>query len=143
MKGKGENYTMKTRPKNAKSAALIFVGVFAIMALFYFLGIGPVRSAMRIGYIGNEGWRSWSASYELLSGSLQHTIHPNASSDTMHIDVTTKSGSISIEVKSTDGTVVFFEKNIGSDSFDIKISEKVTVLIKAQMHKGSFNISSE
>lgn len=132
---------MKIKPKNVRSAILIVVIVFALLAAAHFLGIGTTRSAIRIGYVGNEGWREWSASYTLLDGSLRHTLRPRSSDTVLYVDVKTVSGTISIEIKDAEGKIIFQQEDIGTNSFDIEITGKVFVIVKADEHKGSFSFS--
>ena len=131
---------MKYKPKSLKSAIILVVIVVAFILLLSYLGIGTLRNATRIGYVGNDGWSSWSASYTLLDGRLQHTIRPET--DTLHVDVETESGTISIEMKDEDGNIIFSESNIETSSFEVNVSGKVVIIIKASRHKGSFDISS-
>lgn len=131
---------MKDKPKSLKSTIVFAVIVVAAISLFSYLGIGTLRSATRIGYVGNDGWSSWSASYTLLDGRLQHTIRPET--DTLHIEVQTESGTISIEMKDADGNIIFFKNNIETSSFEVEVSGKVIIKIEADHHKGSFDISS-
>lgn len=133
---------MKFKPKSLKSTLLIIVIVVALIAAANFLGIGTMRSATRIGYAGNDGWRSWSASYTLLDGTLKHTIRPKSTQETLHIEVVTESGNISIEIKDASGNIIFDEDDIETTTFDIEISGKVVVRIGADNHKGSFNIEA-
>lgn len=65
---------MKYKSKSLKSTVLIIVIVVALIAAANFLGIGTMRSATRIGYVGTDGLRSWTASYSMLDGKLKHTI---------------------------------------------------------------------
>lgn len=129
---------MKYKPTSKK--ATIIIVVIAIIAIVAAKGLGfaTTRSATRIGYSGNEGWSSWSGAYISLDGTMQKSIHPK--DDTLHIEVTTESGMISIEIKDADGNIVFGEENIGTDSFDVKVSGKVIVKINADNHKGEFSI---
>lgn len=46
---------MKYKPKNLKSTVLIIVIVVALIVAANFLGIGTMRSATRIGYVGTDG----------------------------------------------------------------------------------------
>ena len=129
---------MKIKTKSVKSTILIVVVVLALIAASRFFGIGTLRSATRTGYIGNEGWRTWSGSYTLLDGNMTHTIRPEG--DTLAVTVETKSGTISIEMKDADGNVIFDEDNIGTETFNVDVPGKVIVRIDADNHKGSFNI---
>ncbi len=131
---------MKYKPKSLTSALIFIVIVVAFILLLNYLGIGTLRSATRRGYVGKEGWSSWSASYTLLDGRLQHTIRPET--DTLHVDVETESGTISMEMKDADGNVIFSESNIETSSFQVSVPEKVDIVVKASRHKGSFSISS-
>lgn len=130
---------MKYKPKSLKSTILSIVIAVAAVFLLSNLGIGTLRSATRIGYVGNEGWSSWSARYTLLDGWLQRTIHPKA--DTLYVEVETESGTISIEMKDVHGNIIFSESNIGTSSFEIEVLGKVVIKIEADHHKGSFDIS--
>lgn len=130
---------MRYKPKNIKSAVLIIVIVLALIAASYFFGFGTLRSATRIGYVGNEGLQSWSGRYALLSGTMRHTLRPDG--DTLTVAVETQSGEISIEIKDAEGKLLFDEDNIGTETFDVAVSGKAVVLIEADSHKGSFDIS--
>ena len=130
---------MKYTPKSLKSTILSIVIAVAAVFLLSNLGIGTLRSATRIGYVGNEGWSSWSARYTLLDGWLQRTIHPKT--DTLHIEVKTESGTISIQIKDVDGNIIFFETDIETSSFEVEVPDKVVIRVEADHHKGSFDIS--
>ena len=130
---------MKVRPKSIKATVFIIaIAVIAMIAAKFF-GFSSTRSATRIGYIGNEGSSSWSGSYIKLDGTMEKTIFPDGNA--LSIAVKTESGSISIEIKDTDNNVIFDKDNIGTETFQTAVSGRVTVTIKADDHKGSFNIS--
>lgn len=133
---------MKYKPKSLKLTVLIIVIVVAWIAVANFLGIGTMRSAACIGYVGNDGLRSWTARYSMLDGKLKHTIRPKDTQGTIHVEVVTESGSISIEMKEADGNVIFDEDDIATSSFDVNISGKVVIRIEADKHKGSFSIEA-
>ena len=132
---------MKYKPKSPKSAVIFVVIVVAVIILLSSLGIGTLRSGIRVGYVGHGSSNSWSASYFWLLGRLQRTIYPEM--DTLHVEVKTESGTISIEMKDADGNVIFSENNIGTSSFDVNVSGKVVIKIEADQHKGGFDISSQ
>lgn len=115
---------------------------FAVILLLSLLaltgGFGSTRSAVRIGYVGSEGWSNWSGRYASLSGTMKKTIHPKE--DVLHIEAKTNSGAISIEIWDADGNIVFDERDIGTASFDIDVSTKLVVKITAEKHSGSFLI---
>ena len=131
---------MKYQPKSPKAAILFVVIIIAAIFLLSSLGIGTLRSGIRVGYVGHDSLSNWSASYFWLLGRLQHTIYPET--DTLHVEVKTESGTISIEMKDADGNVIFSENNIGTSSFEVKVSGKVVIKIEADQHKGGFGISS-
>ena len=85
---------------------------------FNLLGVGTVRSATRMGYVTNEGRSNWSASYTLLDGTMRRTVYPSKPTEPIHVEVVTSNGSISIEMRDTDGNTIFAEDNIGTASFD-------------------------
>lgn len=133
---------MKYRTKSLKSTILIVLVIVALIAAANIFGIGTMSSATKIGYIGNAGWRNWSASYTMLNGKMKHTIRPEDTQKTLHIEVITEGGSISIKITDTDGNTIFDESNIESSNFDVDVSGKVVVHINANNHKGSFSIES-
>ncbi len=134
---------MRYRPKSLKGVLLIVAAVVVLVVAANFFGIGTMRSATRVGYVGNAGWRSWSASYMLLNGTMKHTIHPKNAPETLLVEVETKSGSISIEIVDVDGNVIFSQDHVETSSYDVTISGKVVVRIEADGHKGSFCIKAK
>lgn len=133
---------MKVKPQNAKTT-LIIVGVALLLAIYaHFNGFASTRTATRVGYVGNEGAKSWSATYTLLDGTMQRTLNLGSSS-TLHIEAKTESGKISFKIKDKDGKLIFSKDDVGNDSYDVTTNGKTTVIITADNHKGSFNISCE
>ena len=126
------------RFRNNIVAVIIIIMLFVALT---FSGIGTVRSATHIGYVSNESRSCWSARYNLLDGSMRRTLYLPQSTEPIHVEVVTSNGSISIEMRDTDGNTIFAEDNIGTASFDVEVSGKVVVHIVADHHKGSFQIS--
>jgi len=134
---------MKYKPKSIKSAILIVVVVLVLIFAARFFGIGTTRSAMRIGYIGNDGsQREWSASYLLLSGSLEHTIRPESNPGKLYFEIKTSSGIISVVVQDKSGNTVFEKENLETSTFEVEVPGEVRVCIKADGHRGSFKIKT-
>jgi hypothetical protein len=133
---------MKYKAKSLKSTILIVIIIVALIVVANFFGIGTMRSATRVGYVGNDRWRSWSASYTMLDGKLKHTIRPEDTQKTLHVKIVTEGGGISIEMKDAGGNVIFDEDNIETSNFDVNVSGKVVVSIEADKHKGSFDIEA-
>lgn len=130
---------MKYKPKNTKTTIIIVIIAVIAAVIARWSGFASTRTATRVGYTGHEGWRSWSGSYIFLDGTMQKSIHPK--DDVLHVEVETEAGTISIEIKDADGNVIFDESDIGTASFNVDVSGKVTVKIVADNHKGSFSIA--
>ena len=113
--------------------AIAAAGIAAIWA-----GTVSTRSAVRIGYVGSETRSNWTGRYASLDGTMRKTIHPQG--DQLHIEVETKSGTISMEVRDADGELLFDGDDMETGAFDVPVSGKVTVLIEADHHQGSFRI---
>lgn len=130
---------MKAKFKN-RTAVIIIVAVLIVVfiGLKYF-GFASTRSGTRIGFTEHVGLHDWSASYSLLNGSMEKAIFPN--DDALDISVETISGTFSILIRNTDG-IVFEKENIENESFSIPVSGRVVVRIKANNHKGNFEVSS-
>lgn len=133
---------VKHKPNSLKTAILIALIVMACIAAANFLGIGTMRCAIRIGYIEHAGWRNWSASYTMLDGKMKHTIRPEDTQKTLHIEVVTEDGNISVEITDKEGNVILDEDNIETATYDVGVSGKVVVRIQADKHKGSFSIEA-
>lgn len=131
---------MNTKPRSTKQLILIVVIVATLIVVTRLMGIGTFRSATTIGYVEKGGWRDWSASYTLLNGTLQHTLRPDASDDLLEIDVETQSGSIALEVKNKNGNLIFREENMETKKISVKATEKISVTVRANGHKGSFHL---
>lgn len=129
---------MRLRFRNNIATVIIVLMMFFA---FNLSGVGTVRSATRMGYVKNESHSNWSASYTLLDGTMRRTVYPSKPAEPIHVEVVTSNGSISIEMRDTDGNTIFAEDNIGTASFDVEVSGKVVVHIVADHHKGSFQIS--
>lgn len=133
---------MKYKPKNWKQIVAIIVIVVVALYVTDYLGIGTNRTGSRIAYVSNNGWRDWTASYMLLNGTLDHTIHPKTTPETYHIDVETEAGRISIIIEDEDENIIFSEYDIGTASFSLEVTGKFVVHITADNHKGSFSITT-
>lgn len=129
------------KPKNAKEAILLILAIVAISLIAtYSTGIAHSRSALRIGYIGNNGWSSWSGQYVLLDGKMRRTLHLGESSKNITVETQTVSGTLSIEIKDKTGNVIFSQNNMGSASHSLSTEGDIVITIDANQHKGSFAI---
>lgn len=116
--------------------AIAAAGIAAIWA-----GTVSTRSAVRIGYIGSETRSNWTGRYASLDGTMRKTIHSQG--DQLHIEVETKSGTISMEVRDADGALLFDGDHMETGAFDVPAPGKVTVYIEADHHQGSFRIDGQ
>ena len=131
---------MKYKLKSKASILIILIIVAATVLIAVKLGgFSSTRSAVRIGSFGSEGRSNWSGNYAMLDGIMQKTIYPDG--DILNLSVKTESGTISIEIKNADGDILFQENQIGTETFEIQVTGKVTVRIEAEKHKGSFDIA--
>ncbi len=117
---------------------IVFLIIFGGIFLAKTLGFESTRSATRIGYVGNEGYSSWTGRYSFLDGTMKKSIHPKT--DVLHIEVRTDAGIISIEIQDADGNIIFDEYDMGTASYDVPVSGKVVVRMIADSHKGSFSL---
>lgn len=129
---------MRYRPKDQKTTVLIIV--IAIVAVFIAkeMGFASTRSATRILYSSTERKYNWTASYAMLDGTMQKTVHTVEGNLEIHVE--TETGTIGIEVRDAAGNVRFRQEKIGTESFEISDIEKCVVRIEAQRHKGRFEI---
>lgn len=131
---------MKYKPKSkAAGIVILIIAAAAVILAVQWGGFSSTRSALRVGYFGNEGRSNWSGSYAMLDGTMQKTIYPGG--DTLNLSVKTQSGTISIEIKNTDGDILFQENQIGTETFQLQVTGKVTVRIEAEKHIGSFDVN--
>lgn len=125
------------KPKDKKFVVIIVVIALVVFVAIYGFGMGTIRHASRVGFIQKAGWNDWSASYTSLDGYLQRTIRPE--DDTLLVEIETQSGTISIEMKDSDGNVIFSESDIKTSSFEIDVPGKVIIRVDAENHKGGFS----
>lgn len=133
---------MKHKSKSLKKALLVVCIVAALMLAANYFGIGAMRSASCIGYTGHDGWRNWSASYTRLDGKMKHTIRPKDNQKTLHVEVVTEEGSLSMKIKDAKGNILFEKEQIETSEFDVKAEGKAVVSIEAKGHKGSFLVEA-
>lgn len=133
---------MKHKSKSLKKALFIVCIVAVLMLAANYFGIGTMRSASCIGYTGHDGWRNWSASYTRLDGKMKHTIRPKDNQKTLHVEVVTEEGSLSMKIKDAKGNLLFEGKQIETSEFDVKAEGKAVVSIEAKGHKGSFLVEA-
>lgn len=134
---------MRLKAKGIKSLIFIVLAVIIFIVAASYFGIGTTRIGFSgYGYREHIDDQHFSASYNLMSGRIKHTIIPKDNQNTLHIEAVTNSGSLSIKITDTDKNIIFDEENIKTGCFDVNISGNASVVIKADKHKGSFDIKS-
>ena len=131
---------MKVKPQSVKGAILLIVVIVAIVTVITYTGISHTRSALQIGYIGINGWSSWSGHYQLLDGTMRKTLHFKEPQD-IALKVETESGALSVEIKDKTGNVIFSQSSVGNISRTLSVDGNIVVTLSAEKHKGSFSIS--
>lgn len=131
---------MKVKPQSTKGWILLIVVIVAVVTVILYAGISHTRSALRIGYVGINGWSSWSGHYQLLDGNMRKMLHFN-SSQNIALKVETESGTLSVEIKDTTGKVIFSQSSVGNISRSISVDGNIVVTLSADKHKGSFSIN--
>ena len=97
------------------------------------------RSGTRFGFVGNDGIHKYNGSYAKITGTMKHTLRPSKDSDTLHCEITTKSGSLHVKIIQKNDDAVLFDDEISDDkTFDLKASGKVNINITTDGHSGSY-----
>jgi len=130
---------MSVKPKGKIGIIFLIIAILVGVIVSYSMGFAHSRSAVRIGYIGNNGWDNWSGRYERLDGKMRRTLHFD-SNEEIRIETTTASGILSVELQDTSGNVIFSKSNMGTASHNVTVSGKTVVTIIADDHSGSFDI---
>ena len=120
---------------------LLILAIAAVVFAVIWGGAVSTRSAVRIAYTGSETQSNWTGCYASLDGTMRKTIHPQG--DQLHIEVETKSGTISMEVRDADGALLFDGDHMETGAFDVPVPGKVTVYIEADHHQGGFRIDGQ
>lgn len=139
----GDNPPQKV--KAAPQRIVIILVVFAVIAGVAYMGLlggmGTVRSGTRVMYVSNEGRSEWSANYQYFDGFQQRNFWVEEDENTIRMVVATEEGTIAIEIKDSEGNVIFAEENMISGEYEVEATGKVTIRIEAEEHKGAFDIS--
>ena len=124
---------------NMKVAIPVMVVVIILLIVLKSAGLLTIRSGMRLGFSGNDGIHKFNGSYSKITGIMKHTLRPSKGSDTLHCEITTKSGTLHVEViQKDDGTVLYSEDISGDETFDLKASGKVSINLTTDGHSGSY-----
>lgn len=130
---------MGTKVRSIKMILPILLAVIVLIVLIYFSGFGAFHSNIRLGWNEHKNMNSWSASYSYMSGICRGKLMPADGSDVLHVNIETEKGTIGLQIKDTDGNILFSEEKIKASSFDVDITGNIEVRISANGHKGSFD----
>jgi len=127
------------RSKNIFEPILILIVVFLLVFVTYQYEFKTNYNDLRIGYIGSESKREWKGTYKRLYGSLRSTLVANTDDETLHFNIMTYAGELSVKIIDYDGNVVFEQENISEDSYTIQTTKIITIKLNANSHSGSFD----
>lgn len=129
---------MRYQPKSKKMRILMWCGLFMVLLFVLLFNYRSFYSGVQIGCVSHGGMRNWSANYRMIDGYFTKTIRPKTDTATLHADITTLEGAISITIKDVDGAILFQQDNIETSTFEVEVSSKVKIEIDATKHKGSY-----
>lgn len=137
----GDKKTMKT---NGKIQPKKFIWILLIIGIvFLFLGLtgnlGTIRSGTRLMFFSNEGRDYWKAEYKYFDGFMQRNLWMEEN-DVLKVAIETEEGQIDIEIKDSDGNIIFSEDAVQTKEFEVNVSGKITIRLDGEEHKGKFVI---
>ena len=115
--------------------------VIALIVLIVLKATGAItfRSGTRIGFVGNNTLHKFTGTYAKITGFMSHTLSPSKDSNTLHCEITTKSGSLHVEIILKEDNTVLYDKEIsGDENFDLNVSGKVIIKLSTETHSGSY-----
>ena len=124
---------------NMKIAIPVMIGILALVIILKCFGLITFRSGMRLGFVGNDGIHTFNGSYSKISGTMTHSIRPSKDSDSVHCEITTKSGTLHVVISRKDNGEVLLDKDIsGDETFDVTAGGTVRVELSTEEHSGSY-----
>ena len=100
---------------NMKIAIPVMAVVIILLIVLKATGAITFRSGIRIGFAGNDGLHKYNGTYAKITGTMKHTLRPSKGSDTLHCEITTKSGTLHVEIIQKDGGTVLYNEDISGD----------------------------
>ena len=137
----GRKYDTQRQTGSKKASAAVFLALVAILVPLLagpLLGLTASGSGLRVGYSDSFTGDTWQARYQLLTGFRERVVNTSGDPATLHAEITTESGSVSLTVTDILGNVVFSQKDIPTSTFEIEIPGKVTIRVTGSGHRGSF-----
>lgn len=128
----------KENMKKSNSIGIIIILLIVLSILGLTGNLGTIHSGTRIMYISNAGRDYWSAEYQYFDGFMQRNLWMEED-DVLKVSIETDEGEIDLEVKDSEGNVIFSEKAIRTKEFEVEVSGKITIRIDGDDHEGSFS----
>ena len=70
---------------------------------------------------------------------MTHSLKPSKDSNAVHCEITTKSGTLRVQIIQKDGDKTVFDKEItGDETFDVTAEGTIKVKISTEGHSGSY-----
>lgn len=130
---------MNEKRKRVPKVLFSVIVLIVIVAGANYMGFASTRSGLRVGYVGTETRGGWTGRYALLDGTMEKQLYADG---TLSVTVETREGSIAMEITDRDGNVLYHGEDMGTASFQLEASGRVTVRVTAQRHKGSFALEA-
>ena len=122
-----------------KIAVPVMIAVLIVVIILKGFGLLTFRSGMRYGFAGNDGIHTYNGTYSKITGSMMHDLRPSKGSDTVHCEITTKSGTLHVQIiQKSDEKVVFDREISGDETFDVAAEGKIRVKLSTEEHSGSY-----
>ena len=124
---------------NVKKMIPTMLVVLALVIILKCFGLTTFRSGTRFGFVGNDGIHNFNGSYSKITGTMTHSLKPSKNSNTIHCEITTKSGTLHVLIVQKDGGKVVLDKEISDDeAFDVIAEGAVKVKLSTEGHSGSY-----
>ncbi len=124
---------------NLKFALLIMAAIVVVLIVLKSFGLLTVRSAVRLGFSGEEGLHTFNGSYSKIIGMMSRTLRPSKDSTTLHGEITTKSGTLHVTITDKANKTVLMDRDFSDDeTFDIEANGNVVVKVTTKEHSGSY-----
>ena len=125
---------------NMKIAIPVMLGVLVLFIVLKSLGLITFRSGTRIGFAGNDGIHKFNGNYHKITGTMNHNLRPSKDSNSVHCQITTKSGTLHVLITQKDDDKVVLDREIsGDETFDVAAEGKVNIKLSTEAHSGSYS----
>ncbi|MDR0947938.1 MAG: DUF2812 domain-containing protein [Lachnospiraceae bacterium] len=137
------------RKGKGKIVLLILLPILILASIFggMYLADIPFNSYTMRMAVTSTGKAFWKSEYRYFDGIRYHQVTLEPGNHTIHVNVTTKSGTITFTVMGKADDTYFTQTIAESTDFDFVIEttekEKITLSMEAQKHEGSFHVTWE